>query len=104
MRAKYLRLTDQDVAAFDFHVAVHVSLAELYEVIDESSGKTLILIALTSSNGLNVDEEALVQRDRKESSGKDDFKLADDLVDRPQFLETLGGIAEHIVSLVELPK
>ncbi len=60
MRAKYLRLTDQDVAAFDLRVAVHVSLAELYEVIDESSGKTLLLIVLTSPDGLNVDEEALV--------------------------------------------
>ena len=55
-----MRLTDQDVAAFDLRVAVHVSLAELYEVIDESSGKTLLLIVLTSPDGLNIDEEALV--------------------------------------------
>jgi hypothetical protein len=104
VRAKYLRLANQDVAAFNLRLAVHVSLAELYEVIDESSGKTLPLVFLASPDDLKVDEKAFVQRNSEERSGKLDFKVGGNLVDRSQLFESVVGEVEHVILLVELPK
>ena len=83
---------------------VHVSLAKLRKVIDESSGKTIALVLIARFNDLNVDEKALVQRNRKERSSKADLKFSGNLVDRSQLFESVGGEVEQVILLIELPK
>jgi hypothetical protein len=85
-------------------VFVHVSLAKLRKVIDESSGKTITLVLIARLDELNVDEKALVQRNCKERSGKADFKFGGNLVDRSQLFEGVVGQVEQVILLIELPK